>query len=454
MQGANVTGCTPASMVSLTKRLVLGGLWVLAGKVILVLSTLLINAFLARLLAPQEMGAYFLTFSLVSVAAVAAQFGLSQAVVRLVAESLASERPGQAANTIRFILRSGALGALLLAGVLALGVGSWLAHRIFDSALMASVIGLAALWVVVLTLQNLLAESFRGFHEIRLATLFGGVITSVLSALLFAGLWIVQGHSNLEQVIVLSVIAGATNAMIAYLLLRGKLKPFNTKNDFKGKEVFRIAWPLWVTNLTLIVLLQADLWIMGMFRPQEEVAIYGAALRFVVLVTMPLMIVNSVVSPVIAEMYTKGRRKDLQEILRAAATTASIPAFVVVIVFTLFGSPILSLVYGEFYRDGVTVLTLLSLGQLVNVLAGSCGLVLMMTGFQASMMWITIVCGLLTVTGATLLVEQYGANGVATVAAVAMMTQNGLMLLFCKLKTGMWTHAKLPNNLQRATIKQ
>lgn len=453
MQGAEVTGYTPASMVSLTKRLVLGGLWVLAGKVILVLSTLLINALLARLLAPQEMGAYFLTFSLVSVAAVAAQFGLSQAVVKLVAESLASERPGRAANTIRFILRSGALGALLVAGMLALGVGSWLAQRIFDSALMAGVIGLAALWVVVLTLQNLLAESFRGFHEIRLATLSGGVITSVLSALLFAGLWIVQGHSNLEQVVVLSVIAGATNAVIAFLLLRGKLKPFSTKNDFKGKEVFRIAWPLWVTNLTLIVLLQADLWIMGMFRPQEEVAIYGAALRFVVLVTMPLMIVNSVVSPFIAEMYTKRRRKDLQETLRAAATTASIPAFAVVIVFTLFGSPILALVYGEFYRNGATVLALLSLGQFVNVLAGSCGLVLMMTGFQASMMWITIVCGLLTVTGAMLLVEQYGANGVATVAAAAMMTQNGLMLLFCKLKTGIWTHAKLPHNLPLATTK-
>jgi len=45
---------------------------------------------LARLLTPDEMGAYFLTFSLVSVSALVAQLGMGQTVVRLVVGAMAS----------------------------------------------------------------------------------------------------------------------------------------------------------------------------------------------------------------------------------------------------------------------------------------------------------------------------------------------------------------------------
>jgi O-antigen/teichoic acid export membrane protein len=156
-----------------------------------------------------------------------------------------------------------------------------------------------------------------------------------------------------------------------------------------------------------------------------------------------LLIVNAVVPPLIAEMYAQGKKRELEQALRIIATIAGIPAFGIVLVFILFRGPILGLVYGDFYRAGSTVLMLLSLGQLVNVWAGSCGLTLIMTGHQTTLMWVTAFCGLAAVCGSLLLVQRYGPIGVAGSAAFAMVLQNVLMLLAARKRTGLWTHVKI-----------
>ena len=440
----------------LKRRLISGGAWAFGGKVVTVISSLAVNILIARLLTPEEMGAYFLTFSLVSVAAMIAQLGLSQTVVRLVAESIGTGKPGRALTTIRIVFRFGAIGSLIMAGILACGTGAWIARVVFDSTIMAGVILLASLWVIVRACQNLLAESFRGFHDIRLATIFGGMATSVLSTLLFGGLWIWQGQANLSQVIVLALVAGSTSSLIAGILLHRKVKPLQGQESVPlyGRDVLHIAWPLLVTNLMRFALAESDLWILGAFRPQEEIAIYGAARRLVQLVTISLFIVNAVVPPLIAEMYAKGKKQELERALRITATVAGIPAFGVVLVLIIFSDPILGLVYGNFYRAGSTVLILLSVGQLINVWAGSCGLTLIMTGHQAILMWVTALCGFVAVCGSLFLVPRYGSIGVAGVASLALVLQNVLMLLVARARTGLWTHVTFSKSFFKYDLMQ
>lgn len=430
-------------------HLLSGGAWALGGLVITAVTGLVVNVLLARLLNPEELGAYFIIVSLISVATLLAQLGMNYTVVRLVAESLGKGQLRLARIAVLSVLRYGALGAFVVAGILNLGLGQWLAHRIFNSTLIGEMVGLAAVWVVVATFQNLMAESFRGFHDIRLASIFGGSVsfggpfTIAISTIILALLWVIKGHSNLAQVLISFIVAGFISALIAGLWLGGKLRFMEGDGNLQTREIWAMAWPLLITNLTLFVITQADIWVLGSFRSQEEVAIYGAAFRLAMLVSMPLIIVNAVMPPLIADMYAQGKRAELERTLRMTATLSGIPALMVVLIFAAFGSPILELVYGGYYREGAVVLALISIGQLVNVWAGSCGFTLIMTGNQVTTMGITVVCGFLTIAGALWLVKDYGAFGVASVAATTMILQNFLMLLFAKKKTGMWTHARL-----------
>ncbi len=434
---------TDIRSLPLKKRLLSGGAWAFSGRVVTAFAALAINALLARLLTPEAMGTYFLTFSLVSVASVISGLGLEKAVVRLVAESMGTGRPGRAKETVRLTIICGALGALIVAAMLAMGVGEWLSKHVFHSHLMTEVTGLAALWVIVILFQGLLAETFRGFHDIRLATIFGKLFSNLLSVALFAGLWFMQGGSDLKTIIILSVVAGMGSNVVAGLLLNSRLKLLNGQGKLYGKEVLEIAWPLWITSLALFVLMEADLWIVGIYRPQEDVAIYGAAFRLVTLVAFPLLIVNAVVSPLIAEMYAQGRKNELEKALQITATIAGLPAIALLMLLVLYGDTILEFVYGAFYRDGAMVLALLSLGQVVSVWAGSCGLTLSMTGFQKAFMMITIGCGLVNILGAVFLVQTYGPLGVACAAAFSLALANILSLLAVKRDVGIWTHIDL-----------
>ena len=403
------------------------------------------NALLARILSPQDLGAYFLAVSIMLFGATAGSLGLNQAVVRFVAESLGNKQFRRVRHTVILTFGYGVLGAFGV-GLAYLLFGHLIGGNLFGVPALVSVTGLVAGGMVAISLQQLLAEVFRGFNDIRLASLFGGLSSAVFLVICLGLLWVFGGQATLVIVMFLSAGSSFASVLLGSLLLRRKVTALpgeGTEGWIGYKDIFRVAWPLLITNLALLILTQADLWILGAFRPQEDVAIYGAAARVVFLLAMPLLVVNLVVMPLIAEMYAQGRRAELERTLRASATLAGIPASLILLIFVLLGAPLLGLVYGDYYRAGAVVLTLLSLGQLVNVWTGSSGMTLIMTGHQLVMMAITVVWGAVTIVVCLGVVGQYGPTGVAAATTTGLALQNVSMWLGAKAMTGMWTHIRL-----------
>ena len=448
MSAPPAVGVLDASL--LKRRLLSGSAWAVGGQVGAAVAGLLSNVLLARLLTPAEFGAYFLVLSLVAVGSLVGCLGLNRAAVRFVAESMSLEQPGRARRAIRLVVGLGTVGAVA-AGLVYLLVGGLLARSVFGTPLLATVVGLTAGWIVVSTLQDLFAEAFRGFHDVRLATLFGGIaignssglVMRVLLLSCLVGLWFTAGESDLATIVLIVVGSGSVAALISGAALYARTATLRDSGaegeEIRPREALGVSLPLLVNNLTVFVLMQSDIWILAAFRPPEEVAIYGAASRFMALVTMPLVIVNGVLPPVIAGLYARGERGRLEDTMRPIATLAGIPALLALVVFALAGGPILGLVYGDFYREGAAVLALLTLGKLAAVWAGSCGLTLQMTGNQTLLMWISVVSGLVFVAGALWAVQGYGAVGVAGVAALSLAFQNLLTVLAARWRTGIWT---------------
>jgi len=429
---------------SLKQRLLTGGSWVLIGKLVTAAANVLVSSLLARLLTSEGFGAYGLAFSLATAGALVSQLGLQQAVVRLVAESIGRERPGRARAAVRFVYRHVALGILAVGAVILLGGGIWLARDLWDSPMLAAALTAVTAWMAVLSLQVLTSESFRGFQDLRLASIFGGVITGVVTLSALAILIARRGTASLDEVIWISAAAAALSLVIGLTMVRRRLATLPADESIRAGEVFSISLPLWVSSVTAFLLSQSALWIIGAFLPKEDVGLYFAAVRLVTLVSMPLILVNLVVPPFIAELYARQETVRLQRVLRSAATLAGLPAFAVLSAFVLFGAPIMGLVFGEMYRAGAPILALLSVGYLVNVWTGSCGVTLSMTGHQTVLMRITLASGVLVVGGALLVVQRFGTIGVATVVCATAIAQNLTMWIAARYQTGLWTHATIP----------
>lgn len=440
-EGSEIGGPITAS---LKRRLLSGGMWAVSGRVAMALTGLASNALLARLLSPQDFGAYFLAFSFASFGMLVGALGMNELAVRLVSENLAQAKSDRVKRIVKIVCVWGFAGAVAVGGGYLL-IGRTLADEVFGSSELAAVTVLVAGWMVLMSLQNLMAEVFRGFHDIRLASLFKRLFATFLLTVCLAALLPFREQVSLGLVVLLALLSSLAGVLLGGLLLKRKVESLPTvENGERGVnslELFQAAWPLLITSLVLFILTQADLWIVGGFSNQEDVALYGAAVRLVIMVAVPLQIVNLVVPPVIAEMYSQGRTSALERTLRTAATLTSIPAVIVLVAFILFGGQILGVVFGPYYQAAGIILALLSLGHLANVWVGACGQALMMTGNQNTMMIITVFSGLVFVLGGVLAIREYGVVGVAAVTAGSQMLQNILMLLAARVKVGVWTHA-------------
>lgn len=423
------------------RRLVAGTAWVLAGRAVGTLVSLLISAMLARLLSPADLGTYFLVFSLVSTAAVVGQLGLNRAVVPLVARSLANGNAGRAKGAAMSAVHLGLLGALGVALILLLGPGDWLVTDLMQTPSLKPLLGYAAAWALLLALTGLLAEIFRGYHQIAGATLFGGLAANVLTAVPLVGLWWLEPEvQDVTLILQWSVgAAGASAIFAAYSLWRGSFFAAQVER-VPAREVASTAWPLFITTVFLFFLSQAGLWILGKYRPADEVALYGAAARLVLLVVMPLVVVNAVVPPLITEMYVKQHHRHLESLLRTVSAIAGIPALLAVAILALAGEPVMRLIYGAQYGVGAPVLAVLALGSVVHIWAGTANIVLMSTGHQTAMMVTTAVTGVIGVLLALYVVVDYGAFGVAVAMAIGGNLQGVGLWWVTHRKTGIWTH--------------
>lgn len=435
------------------KKVLYGSAWAFSGKIVGVIAGLLINALLARMISPEQLGIYYLLSSLVAAATVIGTLGLNQTVVQLIARSIGEGMPGNARATVNVSYRLAGVGAVIVSSSLIFGIGQWLSISIFKSILMASMIDLAAIWIIVTVFQNITSESFRGFHDILSATFFGGVIGSIFAAIFYLVSWKYLGHVDLRKVLILAIGSDAISGLIGYVLLRKKVSKIDGNSNINSVRVLNMATPQLVTNITLFILAQASIWILGSMRPQSEVAIYGSVTRLVNLVAMPLLLVNAVIPPIIAELYVQGRTQELEKVLRKSTTLAGIPALIVLIILIIFGSPILGMVYGDYYRQGAIIMSIIGLGQVVNVWVGSCGFTLMMTGNQKTMMVITVITGTLTILLSFLLVRSHGYLGVALAASIGLIIQNISMWLGAKLRTGIWTHVDILGALQFMKVR-
>jgi len=81
-----------------------------------------------------------------------------------------------------------------------------------------------------------------------------------------------------------------------------------------------VCVPLMIMGGLSFAAAQADLWIAGTLATGNDVALYAAARRLVVMVAMPLQMVNLTVMSSVPALYFQGRKVELQRLLRLAAS--------------------------------------------------------------------------------------------------------------------------------------
>lgn len=438
------------------KRLLRESVWVVGGRVFGIATAIGSNVVLARVVSPADFGSYFVLASILTFATLAAMFGLNTGLVRFVSESIGLGDTQQAKKTLR---RGAAIaGATLLVGALLVWVFVQLwGEQLFNIASAATIAPLLAISVIAWGVIQLTAALLRSFHDSRWSILltgqFGGPLCNCLFVVMIVALYWAWAPVSLFSAMLCSAISLCVVTPLALRSLlsigRQRLNELESAqenvqenpgpNAITWTMLLAVCWPLMLTQCLSYVTGQADIWIGGASVSHEDMALYGAARRLMLLIGIPMQLVNLTVIASIAELRAQNKHQELQRILRSAATMAAIPALLVSIPIIVFAGPILSLLFGPFYAGGANILRILCVGQIIFVCVGAAELTLMMAGQQMKALWVNLGTSLAMFLVGVLLTRNSGIYGLAVAWSIVVSLQCIGFCLCTRVWVGVWT---------------
>jgi O-antigen/teichoic acid export membrane protein len=383
--------------------------------------TFLFYVVIGRLLGPSGAGLYFLALTAITIAAVLGRIGLDNTVLRFVAANAGAGNW----NAVKGVYRKATVMAGIASTATAVSlviVAPWLAARVFLKPELTALLRWMALAVAPIALLNLQAQGLQGLKRIRDSSLVANVgipVFSLVGTLALAPRWGTVGATwAYSLAAVLTMLIGIWRWRAATPHLR------RMEGRFDTAELLRSSVPLfWVSSFQLVIAWSSTV-ALGLLGTSADVGVFSAANRTAMLTSFVLMAVNSIAAPKFAALHQEGDLVTLGRIARKSANLMALTASPVLAIFILLPGPVMGM-FGTKFSAGAPVLSILAVGQFVNVVTGSVGWILIMCGYERLMRNNIAVCAGLSVVLNLLLIPPLGIIG----AAIATSTVLALQML-------------------------
>lgn len=421
---------------SLKQRLLRGSVWVFAGKFITGVAQILIAMVLTRILSPEDFGAFQVIQRALVFLAIIGSFGMGWVIVARIAEGLALNRPGSSVLHAISIFSVVIGVTIILSSAFAL-LGGQAVDYLFSINVERMMIILVGL-LFCMSLQQVIPEAFRGLHDLKFASIFSGAATNslMLSILLIVYFGFENNHTLFDMIIIYflsaAIVVGVSGATL-FRRFQGITKKVGKMGEGSVLTDNILAGiPLTLTGLLSFVVKQTDIWIIAAMFSVADSAYYGAASRLNFAILAPVMVANGATRGIIADLWAKKNTERLQRLLRTVASLTTIVAIFPAMLFVFLGAPLLAFLYGDQYAQASGVLAILVLGQLIVLMAGPAGTLMVLSGYQNKILYIDVISALLFCSCAYFLGHLLGPVGVAIAYSISISIQSFCCVFFAK----------------------
>lgn len=409
-------------------RLARGAVGSLALKVAQTLLSFASGVLLARLLGAEGYGVYAYVFSLVTLLALPAGFGLPNLVVRETSRALARSEWGLVQGMWRWAGRTTAAISLVLI-VLAGGVAWVFADRFTGLQLATFAWGLVL--VPLLALGNLRGAALRGLHRVIEGQLPEQVLRPGVFFLLLLGAAFLLSAEKVSPATAMALHAlasGLAFAVGAWFLWRATPAEIRRAAPvYNGRRWISNTLPLAFISGMQLINQHTDILMLGLFSTAAEVGIYRVAVQASTLVSFGVQAMNMVVAPQFAHLHALGDTRRLERVVKVSARAILFLTLPAVLLFVLYGKPLLKLVFGKEFGTAYVPLVILTFGRLVNSVMGSVGLLLNMTGYERDTARGMAIAAGGNIVLNLILIPVLGVNGAALATACSLALWNILL---------------------------
>ena len=385
--------------------------------------TMLVGIILARQLGPENFGIYSLLMSIISLSVVPIVAGLPELFMREIAK-LKSDGKNEDLNQI---LSWGLIHVIVSSlAVLIL----FFLYLLFWGGRYLELLLIILLIIPFRSLINQGSAILVGFKKPLLALVPMGIINPLLILLFLLVIHILDVTLSLVNFVYYVVFSFFCTFLVCGVLVWAKCKRESVVLTYSLDYLswYKKLLPFFFLSIASILNAELATIMLGIFSTTESIGIYRVAFQGISVLTIGLAMVNSIVGPNIARTYREGNLQDAQKLISKSVRLSVLFSLPLAIVFTLFASEIVSLIYGSDYLNAGEILIILTFGQIVNVLIGSVGLILNMTGNEKHTVKALIISLIVSFVLMLLLIPMYDGLGAAVSVSIGMIIWNIVML--------------------------
>jgi O-antigen/teichoic acid export membrane protein len=398
-----------------------GSVLIMAGLVFNKMLAMAYNILLARTLHSRDFGVLVLGLSIFELVNVPSGLGMAGLLPKYISEFRTGKEYKKINDVISLVMSSCISIGIIM--TLAIGaVSGILALHVFRLPELARVLIILSVSVPFTIGNSVLVSLFRGYQQIRPKILLQDLLLPLFKIAMFTalfsfgyGLQAACYAFTLANIIIFTV-----TLMTAYRSLDIQLR-VNFYDQSITPGLFRMAWPLSLQTLVVIIYAQVDRLFLGYFLPPGEIGIYGAAYSITSMMSIIPMAFYYLSLPLFAKILQGDDPAQIKAVYNRIALTVFRIALPVLGTLMLFAKQFLGILYGREYTGGATVLWILSLGIFSEALLGPAIDSLVASGKTRMPLYSALVGCLLNIILNILLIPRLGITGAALAACSSMV---------------------------------
>ena len=293
--------------------------------------------------------------------------------------------------------------------------------------------------VTPLSIIYITSESFRGLKEVArystfkfaLIPLFASIILFFLEIIKFNNLFnpILSYIVSVYVVCLISIIFWIKNIYVEKKILY-KYIPI--------KKILHISIPMLISTSMFYIIQWTDTIILSYFESVENIGIYNVAVKISMSTSIILFSINSISAPKYSELFFSQRYDEFKSTIKFSSKLIfwlSLPILLIIGIFSEFFLGI----FGVEFINAKYSLFILLFGQFINILCGSVGYILLMTGKEKILRNIIVVSGIINVVLNIILIPYWGILGASISSSVSIISWNIFGLIYIYNKYGFLT---------------
>ena len=383
-------------------------------------------------------GYYSLINQFLLLIGVIATLGTNISVLRFIGQYNNDENRHQIKGLFKNLI-SLVLPFSILLGGLTVFFSDQIAQYLFKNSDYSNAVLYAGVILPFFAMNNLNVEFIRGLKRLKISESIRSITRPLIMIICLCIFWSTE-IPNI-YIVYFFGIGVLLNSLLSLTTVLHHLMRINSKKDnqISKRQILGVSLPMMTTTISSTLMTGIAFFLIEYYGSTEKVGVFSVALRISQVISVILVVVNTIAAPKFSDLYWAGKMTELQKLLHQSSKILFWTAFALSVIVISSSSWILG-IFGQEFTEGKWSLIILTFGQLFNAATGSVGLFLNMSGNQKVLRNTSIIALAIQTVLAIILLPIWGILGASIAVTLAGVLWNTMCILYVNKKLKLKTY--------------